>query len=210
MTKRVLHIGNKRLSSWSMRPWLALKKAGIDFTENLIPLDQPDTRETLKALSPAGTVPVLQAGDLTIWDSLAICEWAAEQAPSLWPSDPVQRAHARAVTASMHSGFGGVRRDLSMDLQRPVGGTDVSVQAWQDIETILAMWEACPKGGDGFLFGQWSIADAFYTPVATRFRTYAIELPDAAQAYVDLLLSDPDYRAWEDAGLAETFDAPFH
>lgn len=210
MTKPVLHIGNKRLSSWSMRPWLALRKAGIDFDENLIPLDQPDTRETLNALSPAGTVPVLQAGDLTIWDSLAICEWAAEQAPTLWPSDPSLRAHARAVTASMHSGFGGLRRDLSMDLQRPVGGTDVSVQAWQDIETILAMWAACPKGGDGFLFGAWSIADAFYTPVATRFRTYAIELPDAAQAYVDLLLSDPDYRAWEDAGLAETFDAPFH
>lgn len=193
-----------------MRPWLMLKKAGINFDENLIPLDQPDTRETLKALSPAGTVPVLQASGLTIWDSLAICEWAAEQVPSLWPSDPALRAHARAVTASMHSGFGGLRRDLSMDLQRPVGGTDVSVQAWQDIETILAMWAACPQGGDGFLFGQWSIADAFYTPVATRFRTYAIELPHAAQAYVDLLLSDPDYRAWEEAGLAETFDAPFH
>lgn len=210
MAKPVLHIGNKRLSSWSMRPWLTLRKAGIDFDEVLIPLDQPDTRETRKALSPAGTVPVLVDGDVTVWDSLAICEWAAERTPALWPSDPARRALARSVTASMHSGFAALRRDLSMDLQRPVGGTDMSVQAWSDIETILAMWARCPGGKGGFLFGDWSIADAFYTPVAARFRTYAIDLPETAQAYVDLLLFDPDYRAWEAAGLAETFDAPFH
>lgn len=210
MSKPVLHIGNKRLSSWSMRPWLALRKSGIDFEENLIPLDQPDTRGTLKALSPSATVPVLQAGDLTIWDSLAICEWAAEKSPGLWPADPARRADARAVTATMHSGFAALRRDLPMDLQRDIGGTDISVQAWSDIEQVCAMWDTCPRGGAGFLFGDWSIADAFYTPVATRFRTYAIELPDTAQAYVDLLLSDADYLAWEKAGLAENFDAPLH
>lgn len=210
MAAPVLHIGNKRLSSWSMRPWLALKKAGLAFTENLVPLDQPETTEALKALSPSATVPVLEVGGTVIWDSLAICEWAAERAPSLWPADTGQRGLARAVTASMHSGFGGLRRDLSMDLQRPVGGTDVSVEAWRDIETILAMWEACPNGGSGFLFGDWSIADAFYTPVAARLRTYAIDLPPTAQAYVDLLLCDADYRDWEQAGLAETFDAKFH
>lgn len=206
----VLHIGNKRLSSWSMRPWLVLKKAGIAFTETLVPLDQPETSATLKALSPTATVPVLTVDGAVIWDSLAICEWAAERTPSLWPADPGQRALARSVTASMHSGFAALRRDLSMDLQRPVGGTDVSVQAWTDIERLLAMWAICPGGEGDFLFGQWSIADAFFTPVAARFRTYAIDLPPPAQAYVDLLLSDADYREWEKAGQAETFDAKFH
>ena len=210
MSAPVLHIGNKRLSSWSMRPWLALKKARIEFTENLIPLDQQGTRDTLMALSPAGTVPVLEADGQVIWDSLAICEWAAERVPALWPADAGQRALARSVTASMHSGFAALRRDLSMDLQRPAGGTDVSVQAWCDIESILAMWAQCPGGQGGFLFGGWSLADAFYTPVAVRFRSFAIELPHGAQAYVDTLLSDADYRAWETAGMAETFDAKFH
>lgn len=210
MAKPVLHIGNKRLSSWSMRPWLVLRKAGIDFDENLVPLDQDETHETLRALSPAATVPVLAAGEVTIWDSLAIAEWAAERTPALWPADADLRARARAVTASMHSGFAALRRDLPMDLQRPVGGTDVSVQAWRDIEAVFAMWDSCPRGGDGFLFGDWSIADAFYTPVATRFRTYAIDLPAEAQAYVDLLLSDAEYLAWEKAGLAETLHAPLH
>ena len=101
-------------------------------------------------------------------------------------------------------------RDLPMDLQRPVGGTDVSVQAWRDIEAVFAMWDSCPGGGDGFLFGDWSIADAFYTPVATRFRTYAIDLSAEAQAYVDLPLSAADQLAWEKSGLAETLHAPLH
>ncbi|MEE2566144.1 glutathione S-transferase family protein [Hyphobacterium marinum] len=205
-----LHIGNKRLSSWSMRPWLALKKAGIAFTENVIPLDQDDTRETLLALSPAATVPVLQKDDLTIWDSLAICEWAAEQVPSLWPADPVQRARARAVTASMHSGFGALRSTLSMDLQRPVGQTSVDVACWADIERMEALWAAAKTGNGLYLFGDWSIADAFFTPVATRFQTYDIPLSSASRAYVDALLADPVYQDWRAAALEESFNAPFH
>lgn len=204
----VLHIGNKRFSSWSMRPWLALKKAGIAFRENLIPLDQDDTRDQLIALSPVGTVPVLETPDAVIWDSLAICDWAAETSPSLWPADATQRALARSITASMHSGFAALRGELPMDLQREPAATDMSVACWRDIETVQALW-AHVKTGDGpFLFGDWSIADAFFTPVATRFETYAVPLTDDAQAYVRALLSDTDYQDWRTAALDETFTTP--
>lgn len=203
-----LHIGNKRSSSWSMRPWLALKKAGIAFRENLIPLDQEDTRETLLSLSPAATVPVLETPDGTIWDSLAICEWAAERAPGLWPEDPAARAQARAITASMHSGFAALRGELPMDLQRPPAATDMSVACWRDIETVQALWAHVKDGNGPFLFGDWSIADAFFAPVATRFETYAVPLTDEAAAYVQTLLTDPEFLEWRAAALDETFTTP--
>ncbi|MBI1236877.1 MAG: glutathione S-transferase [Alphaproteobacteria bacterium] len=210
MSLPVLHIGNKRLSTWSMRPWLALKKAGIAFTEHLIPLDQEDTRERLLALSPAATVPVLETAGGHIWDSLAICEWAAEQAPSLWPEDPAQRALARSVTASMHSGFSALRRELSMDLQREKAAKDMSVACWADIEQIQALWAHVKTGEGPFLFGTWTIADAFFTPVATRFDTYAVPLSTDASAYVKTLLNDPVYKEWKASALEESWDAPFH
>ncbi|WP_420433756.1 glutathione S-transferase family protein [Hyphobacterium sp.] len=204
-----LHIGNKRFSSWSMRPWLALKRAEIAFQENIIPLDQEETRENLLALSPAATVPVLETPDGTIWDSLAICEWAAEKAPGLWPKDPAARARARAITASMHSGFAALRSELPMDLQHPPSAIDMSVACWRDIEAVQALW-AHVKAADGpFLFGDWSIADAFFTPVATRFQTYAVPLSTEAASYVETLLSDPDYKEWKSAACDESFDAPF-
>jgi glutathione S-transferase len=206
----VLHIGNKRTSSWSMRPWLALKKAGIAFRETLIPLDQEETRDQLLALSPAATVPVLETPDATIWDSLAICEWAAEQAPGVWPDEPAVRARARAITASMHSGFAALRGELPMDLQRPPAATDMSVACWRDIETIQALWTHVKTGEGPFLFGKWSIADAFFTPVATRFETYAVPLTDDAQAYVRTLLADTDFQDWRSAALDETFTTPLH
>lgn len=206
----VLHIGNKRLSTWSLRPWLALKKAGIEFTENLIPLDQDETREALLALSPAATVPVLETTDGNIWDSLAICEWAAEQAPSLWPEDAALRARARSITASMHSGFAALRSELPMDLQREKAAKDISVACWRDIETIQALWAHSKTGEGPFLFGEWSIADAFFTPVATRFDTYQVPLSTDAAAYAGTLLSDPVYKDWHAAAQDEIWDAPFH
>ncbi len=210
MSLPVLHIGNKRLSSWSLRPWLVLKKAGIAFTENLIPLDQEETRDRLLALSPAATVPVLETADGNIWDSLAICEWAAEQVPPLWPEDPAQRAIARSVTASMHSGFAALRRELPMDLQREKAAKDMSVACWADIEQIQAL-RAHVKTGEGpFLFGRWSIADAFFTPVATRFDTYDVPLSTDASAGVEALLADPVYRDWHEAAQLETLGTPFH
>lgn len=205
-----LHIGNKRLSSWSMRPWLVLKKAGIGFTENLIPLDQDDTSDRLLALSPAGTVPVLETGDLRIWDSLAICEWVAEQKPGLWPADAAARAIARAACASIHSGFVALRATLSMDLQRPVGPVSAGVECWADIERMERLWASAATGEGPFLFGEWSIADAFFTPVAARLRTYDIPVSDASAAYVDALLADPVYQEWESAARLESFAAPFH
>lgn len=193
-----------------MRPWLALKKAGIAFTENLIPLDQEDTRERLLALSPAATVPVLETQNGNIWDSLAICEWAAEQSPSLWPEDKGLRARARAITASMHSGFSALRSELPMDLQRGKAARDMSVACWADIETIQALWAHVKTGEGPFLFGTWSIADAFFTPVATRFDTYAVPLSTDAATYVEALLADPVYKDWHAAARLETWDAPRH
>lgn len=197
----ILHIGNKRTSSWSMRPWLVLRKSGLAFEERLQLLDVEDTQERLRALSPAATVPVLKSGEISIWDSLAIAEWAAEQVPELWPSDPSLRALARSITASMHSGFTALRNELPMDLQRAPAPKDMSVQCWADIEKIQALWASVQTGEGGFLFGGWSIADAFFTPVATRFERYAVPLGESAKAYVDTLLADGDYQDWlTDAG----------
>jgi len=210
MSQPVLHIGNKRLSSWSLRPWLALNKAGIAFEKNLIALDQDDTHERLSALSPAATVPVLETSGGNIWDSLAICEWAAGQAPSLWPDDPAHRARARSITASMHSGFSALRGELPMDLQRSKAAKDMSVACWRDIEQIEALWVHVKTGEGPFLFGKWSIADAFFTPVATRFETYDVPLSTDAAAYVEVLLADPVYKDWHKAAQLETWDAPRH
>jgi len=207
MSHPILHMGNKRLSSWSLRPWLALKKAGVGFDENIIPLDTHDTREALAAISPVATVPVLEIDGLKVWDSLAICEWAAEQKPGLWPEDAGQRALARACVSSMHAGFGGLRATLPMDLQRPKASMGMGVACWSDIETIEKMW-ASVKSPDGpFLFGDWSIADAFFTPVATRFETYNVPICDASRAYVETLLGDSDYLGWHTDALKEDFPA---
>lgn len=203
MSRPILHIGNKRLSSWSLRPWLALRKAGQDFEERMIPLDRPDSRAALEAASPGGTVPVLQTGGIAIWDSLAICEWAAERHPRLWPVDTGTRGQARAVTAAMHSGFSTLRRSCPMDLCRPVAPIELDDATRADIAAIQAMWAAVRSGQGPFLFGQWSIADAFYTPVAARFHHFDIELDAASQAYCDALLDDADYRAWHDAAQRE-------
>lgn len=193
-----------------MRPWLALKKAGIDFQEHLIPLDRDGTREQLLDLSPVATVPVLETPDGNIWDSLAICEWAAEHSSALWPADTARRAQARAVTASMHSGFAALRGELPMDLQRRFAATDMSVACWRDIETVQALWAQSKTGEGNFLFGDWSIADAFFTPVATRFETYQVPLSTSAQTYVETLLGDPVYKDWKAAALLESWDAPGH
>tara|TARA_R110002072_G_scaffold152319_10_gene301990 strand:- start:2248 stop:2889 length:642 start_codon:yes stop_codon:yes gene_type:complete len=210
MDRPVLHIGNKQLSSWSLRPWLALRKAGIEFDEHMIPLDRPESRAALEAASPGGTVPVLETGGVVIWDSLAICEWAAERAPQIWPADAGRRGQARSVTAAMHSGFFALRRSCSMDLCRPVAPITLDQATRKDIAAIQTMWAAV-RGGEGpFLFGRWSIADAFFTPVAARFHHFAVSLDAASQAYCDALLADRDYRAWFDAAQCEDLLPPDH
>ncbi len=193
-----------------MRPWLALRKAGLAFDEHMIPLDRPDSRAALEAASPGGTVPVLESGGVAIWDSLAICEWAAEHNPALWPSDPGVRGQARSVTAAMHSGFSALRNACPMDLCRPPAPIALDDAVRNDVAAIQAMWTAVKCGDGPFLFGQWSIADAFYTPVAARFHHFAIELDAASQAYCDTLLADEDYRDWFDAAQREDLLPPGH
>jgi len=206
MVERTLCIGDKRYSSWSLRPWLALRHAGIAFREEVIRLNRPDTQEKLRALSPSGRVPVLIEGDLRIWDSLAICEWAAERAPSLWPSDPAERAVARSVTAEMHSSFPAMRREMSMDLKLRTKKSDLSPEARADVERVHQIWHQCrarhAKHGE-FLFGAFSVADCFYAPAIMRFDSYGIELDDVCARYAAAVLAHPAMLAWAQAAVRE-------
>lgn len=199
MVERILVIGDKRYSSWSLRPWLALRHAGIGFREELIRLWKPDTKDKIRAVSPSGRVPVLIEGDLRIWDSLAICEWAAERVPSLWPSEASERAVARSVVAEMHSGFSALRREMSMDLQLRTKKTDLSPEAITDIERMHQIWRTCrarhAKAGE-FLFGAFTIADCFYAPAITRFDSYGVELDDVCARYAAAVLAHPAMLAW--------------
>ncbi|MDO9473394.1 MAG: glutathione S-transferase family protein [Caulobacter sp.] len=199
-------VGTRKWSTWSLRPWLALKRTGAPFTETLVQLREVET-STAEILrhSPSGLVPVLKVDGLVIWDSLAICEYLAERFPEarLWPADPAQRALARSVTAEMHSGFGDLRRECPMDLGLlTTAPLSEGVQA--NVRRIVSVWTEClSRSGGPFLFGGWTIADAFYTPVATRFRTYGVDLSalgdsdGTAAAYRDALLSTPEFLEWE-------------
>ncbi len=212
MTEFTLILGNKAYSSWSLRGWLLLKRSGAAFEELVVPLDRPGSKAALLAHSPSGRVPALEAGALTVWDSLAIAEYLHERYPEagLWPEDPAVRAVARAVTAEMHAGFAALRAHLPMDLKRaPMapGGYDTGDAALgADIARIAEIWTDCraraPNNGP-YLFGEFGAADAFYAPVATRFRNYGVALEGAAAAYRDALLSWPDLVAWTEAAQAE-------
>lgn len=213
----VLFIGYKNYSSWSLRPWLALRWAGIPFEEREVRLDQPGYGRQeiadVKAVAPNGTVPALHADGLVIWDSLAIAEWAAEQAGPgvLWPEDPALRAQARAAACEMHAGFGAVRRDLSMNIHRCMQrAPDWPDDTRRQLARIDELWSSLREKHahlGPWLFGTRSIADAFFTPVATRLRTYAVGASDAAIAYRDTLLADPDFLAWEAESVGDSWDA---
>lgn len=204
MADFTLVIGNRNYSSWSLRAWLAMKRTGADFDEVVIPLDQPDSPSAIRVHSPAGRVPVLRHGALTVWDSLAIAEYLAERFPAagLWPADAEARAWARSVSAEMHAGFPALREQLPMDLRARLTGGEISPDVTADIVRIDAIWTDCRRlHGDGgpFLFGRFTIADAFFAPVVGRFRTYGIELAGEAAAYADAIWQWPDMQAWLDA-----------
>ena len=206
-----LIVGNKNYSSWSLRPWIALKVAGIAFDEERIPLYGPESKQRILAFSPAGKVPCLVDGTLAIWDSLAICEYLAEKDPSLWPREPAARAVARSVSAEMHSGFQNLRTHMSMNIRKRHPGKGRTPEALADIARIVAMWSDCLTrfGKEGpFLFGRFSIADAMYAPVVLRFRTYEVELPGACRAYADAVLALPAMQDWMAAAQAETETLP--
>ncbi len=208
-----LHIGPKNYSSWSLRPWLILRWAAIDFHENYIPLDQPGYGRgeiaDVKSVSPGGTVPALNANGLVIWDSLAIAEWAAEQVPSLWPSEPEVRAEARAVTCEMHSSFAGLRRDLGMNIKRRCPHQHWQEDTQRDLRRVFEIWNGCRTryaSVGPWLLGERSIADAFYAPVATRLRTYSVPMEEQCRRYATTLLSDPDFLRWENECVTDVWD----
>jgi len=196
-----LLIGNKTYSSWSLRPWLLLRQAGLPFEEIRLSFNQPDFKQRVLRHSPAGRVPVLIHGALVVWDSLAIAEYLAETFADrqLWPREAADRARARAVCAEMHAGFGALRSALPMNVNARLPGRGWSVAVQDDIDRICAIWTGlrAQHGAHGpFLFGGFSVADAYFAPVALRFDTYAIALPPEAAAYARTLLELPALRTW--------------
>lgn len=206
-----LVIGNKNYSSWSMRPWIALRAAGIPFEEVVIPLyTGDDSKRRILEFTPSGKVPTLIDGDVTVWDSLSIIEYAAERFPDapFWPQDRAARALARSVSAEMHSGFMALRNECGMNLHRPVRAKTLSDDALANVARVQEIWSDCRirfgKGGP-YLFGAFSAADAMYAPVVTRFHTYAIDVSAVSRDYMMAMQAHPAVRAWTDAGLAESW-----
>ena len=203
-----LIIGDKRFSSWSLRPWLVLEMIGAPFTDQVIRLNQADTDRLIREHSPSGKVPALKSEHGTIIDSLAICEYLAELFPKagVWPADTAARAQARSACAQMHSGFMGLRSNLPMDLRRDEALEVIPVEAQTDIDRVIALWAECrsvSKESGPFLFGKPGIIDAFFAPVAVRLRTYRVELPADAAAYVETIYQWPAFQRWQQAGLEE-------
>ncbi|TMH38172.1 MAG: glutathione S-transferase family protein [Betaproteobacteria bacterium] len=200
-----LYIGNKRFSSWSLRAWALMRGAGIDFEERMISLYLDDTPLRIRPVSPSGRLPCLHDGEVVVWDSLAIAEYLAERHPGLWPGDSSARAWARSVCAEMHSSFASLREEFSMDLKlRDVRAPSAATAA--DILRIDAIWREgrARFGKDGdFLCGAFGIVDAFWCPVAFRFRSYGVALIGTASAYLNALLALPAMREWDAAAHLE-------
>jgi glutathione S-transferase len=208
-----LIIGNKNYSSWSLRPWIAMKVAGIAFDEEVISLDAHDFKARVGQISPAGKVPVLAEGNVHIWESLAILEYLAEKysGAHLWPADPGARALARAISAEMHAGFVPLRRHLPMNMSRPVLPRQLTPEVEANVRRVDAMWTDCRTryGANGpFLFGGFSAADAMYAPVVSRLHTYAVKVSEAVRAYMDAMMALPAWGEWRAAALAEHWVLP--
>ena len=202
----LLVLGSKNYSSWSLRPWLFLRKAGFDFREHVIALDAGDYQAQIAALSPSRRVPVLIAGSARIWDSLAICECAADCTGRGLPQNRHARAVARAVAAEMHSGFQSLRNEMPMNVRARKRRVALTPQLWADIARIDEIWAACRQqfgSGGSWLFGDFSIADAMFAPVTFRFQTYGAELSPASSAYLEFALEDPSLHEWQEAASHE-------
>jgi glutathione S-transferase len=220
-----LYIGNKNYSSWSMRPWVLMTQAGIAFEEVMVRFDaftpESQFKHTLGSISPAGKVPVLQSGALAVWDTLAIAETLAEMFPDkhLWPRDTAARAHARSICAEMHSGFMGLRANCPMNIEADL--PEQGELIWRDkpdvradVARLVHMWRELLQAHAGpLLFGEFSIADAYFAPVCMRIKTYALPVPDAIKAYVECVCALPGVKAWVDGALAEhdflDFEEPY-
>jgi glutathione S-transferase len=208
-----LIIGNKNYSSWSLRPWIAMKVAGIAFEEIVIPLYRDGSKEQILRYSPSGKVPVLIDNGTHVWESLAILEYLAEKFPHarLWPADPAVRAHARAIASEMHAGFAPLRQACPMNMGRPVKQRDLDDEVMANVRRIDALWTDCRTrcGADGpFLFGAFGAADAMYAPVVSRFYTYALEVGPAARDYMAAVMALPAWAEWKAAALKEPWVLP--
>jgi glutathione S-transferase len=208
-----LVIGNKNYSSWSFRPWIAMKATGIAFEEIVIPLYEPGSKERILAHSPAGKVPVLIDGDVRVWESLAILDYLAEAFPQagLWPAERSARAHARAIAAEMHSGFVPLRRHCPMNMWRPVKARELPADVADNVGRIDAMWTECRDRfgtGGSFLFGTFGAADAMYAPIVSRLHTYGVAVGPAARAYMQAVMELPAWAEWRAAALKEPWVLP--
>ena len=208
-----LIVGNKNYSSWSFRPWLAMKAAGIPFEEEVISLNADDFKQRVSKISGTGKVPALADGSVQVWESLAILEYLAEKFPAagLWPADAAVRALARALAAEMHAGFVPLRRHLPMNMWRPVGHRDLTPEVQSNVRRIDAIWTDCRTrygSGGPFLFGAFGATDAMYAPVVARFHTYAVEVGPVARAYMEAVMALPAWREWHTAALAEPWVLP--
>ena len=220
-----LYIGNKNYSSWSMRPWVLLTQAGIPFEEMAVRFDSFDAgsqfKNTLNAVTPTGKVPVLMDGDLAVWDTLAIAEYVAERHPelALWPRDPAARARARSVCAEMHAGFGALRSHCPMNIEAHLATTGSLIWRDQaavraDVARLVSMWQALlSEHGGPLLFGEFSIADAYFAPVCMRLKNYALPVPPAITAYIERVCALPGVQAWNEQACAENdfldFEEPY-
>ena len=208
-----LVIGNKNYSSWSFRPWIAMKVAGIPFEEEVISLYGEGSKAIILQHSPAGKVPILIDGDVRVWESLAILEYAAEKFPGygLWPSDRAARAHARAISTEMHAGFAALRQECGMNFWRPPAKRTLSAEAQANIARVQDIWtntRARYGAGGPFLFGKFSAADAMYAPVVSRFETYVIEVSAPVKAYMQAMTALPAWAEWRRAALSEPWVIP--
>ncbi len=209
MAKPRLHIGDKNYSSWSMRPWLAMRVGGIAFDEVLHALPEMGGKPSFGAISPNARVPALELDGAVIAESLAICEWAAEQNLALWPKGSTDRALARSAASIMHSGFPNLRSDAPMNIRRRTDAGRMTPAGLDDAAKVDELWSGWLKRSGGpYLFGDYSVADAMYAPVVTRFITYAIPRSPDAQGYIDRMLVEPNMAAWIAAAEKETRQLP--
>jgi glutathione S-transferase len=208
-----LVIGNKNYSSWSLRPWIAMKVAGIPFAEEVISLDATDFHERVRKISGTGKVPALADGETHVWESLAILEYLAEKYPQarLWPAEPPARAHARSIAAEMHAGFTPLRRHYPMNVWRPIKRREPVAEVVDHVRRIDTMWTDCrTRFGEGgpCLFGAFGAADAMYAPVVSRFRTYEVDVSPVARAYMAAVMALPAWAEWYAAALQEPWVLP--
>lgn len=208
MSELILHIGNKNYSSWSFRPWIAMTGCGIDFEERLIPFDFPGGNQAIRAVSPTGRVPLLEHGEIKVWESLAIIEYVAELYPDagLWPRASDDRAVARSICMEMLSGFSALRGACPMNMRGPRRSIDLPDGVMKDVARITAIWrETRTRSGGPFLFGAFSAADAMFAPVVNRFDIYGLVDDADTVAYMDAMKAHPAWRKWLASALEESW-----